>query len=201
MNNLFSDLKNLFQNLPGIGPRQASRFIYSLVDFSNEDRKKMGELISYLNKSLKRCEDCFRIFSISQNNATGNICGFCDKNSARDQTKMMVLEKDSDLFNIEKSGFYNGYYFVLGNLLDPLEKNTAEERIKILKNKTAGKKNVEIILALSPSKLGEFTCEYITKTLNNHSFKITRLARGLSSGTDLEYADENTLKHALENRK
>ena len=214
----FQELKNLFQKLPGIGPRQASRFIYTLVDFSEEDRKKMGELVLSLDEYLKRCGSCFRIFSIQfpllDKEGRGEVvCGFCSNSSHRDQSKIMVVEKDSDLFNIEKTKLYNGAYFVLGKLFDPLEEAGIKERIDFLKNKIKkmgergimgemGEKNgqAEIILALPPSKQGEFTCEYIKKILGE-KISTSRLARGLSSGIDLEYADENTLRHAFENRK
>lgn len=195
MDNFFQELKSFFQKLPGIGPRQASRFVYSLVDLKNEEREKMGELIGSLDKYLRRCGSCFRIFSVG-----GEVCAFCSNLSTRDQAKIMVVEKDSDLFNIEKTKLYNGAYFVLGKLFDPLEEAGIKERIDLLKNKIGKYSRMEIILALPPSKQGEFTCEYIKKILGE-KILISRLARGLSSGTDLEYADENTLRHALENRK
>lgn len=197
-NNFFQQLKIFFQKFPGIGPRQAGRFIYTLVDFSKEDKKKMGELISSLNQYLKRCESCFRIFSVGE--VENKLCGFCLGIGNRDHSKIMIVEKDSDLFNIEKTKLYNGSYFVLGKLFDPLEESGIKERIDFLKNRIQKGGRTEIILALSPSKQGEFTCEYIKKIMGEKNL-ISRLARGLSSGTDLEYADENTLRHAFENRK
>ncbi|MEK7503126.1 MAG: recombination mediator RecR [Patescibacteria group bacterium] len=195
MNNFFNELKSFFQKLPGIGPRQASRFVYTLVDLTKEDREKMGELISSLDKYLRRCGSCFRIFSVG-----GDVCSFCLSTSPRDNFKIMVVEKDSDLFNIEKTKLYNGAYFVLGKLFDPLEEAGIKERIDFLNKKIKKNEQAEVILALPPSKQGEFTCEYIKKIIGDKVF-LSRLARGLSSGIDLEYADENTLRHALENRK
>ena len=192
-NNFFAELKSFFQKFPGIGPRQASRFVYSLVDFSEDERKKMGEMVGGLDKHLRRCEKCFRVFTVSP-------CSFCSSTSHRDKSKIMVVEKDSDLTNFEKTGEHKGTYFVLGGLFDPLGENlTPKNRIEILKNNS--KNFGEVILALPSTKLGDFTSEYIKKSLPEGSIKITRLARGLSSGVELEYADENTLKHAFLNRK
>lgn len=197
-NDFFTELKTFFQKLPGIGPRQARRFIYSLVDFSSEDRKKMGESVLSLDKYLRRCENCFRIFSTSP--PEREVCNFCDSNSRRDKFKIMIVEKDSDLLNFEKTGIHKGLYFVLGGLFDPLDENQVPKiRIEALEKNIS--KNSEVILALPSTKLGDFTSEYIKKTLSQRSLKMTRLARGLSYGVELEYADENTLKHAFENRK
>lgn len=194
-NNFFEELKNFFKKFPGIGPRQAEKFVYSLVDFNTEERKKMGEMIMFLDKNLQRCTTCFRIFL-----GSGDICSFCSSSSQRDHSKIIVVEKDSDLINFEKTGIHKGIYFVLGGLFDPLDDNkTPKIRIEILKNNIARAK--EVILALPSTKLGDFTSEYIKKTISSDSFKITRLGRGLSYGVELEYADESTLKHAFENRK
>lgn len=194
-NNFFEELKDFFKKFPGIGPRQAERFVYSLVDFTTEERKKMGEMIVSLDKHLQRCGTCFRIFL-----GSGDICSFCSSSSQRDHSKIIVVEKDSDLLNFEKTSIHKGVYFVLGGLFDPLDDNkTPKIRIEILKNNIAKAK--EVILALPSTKLGDFTSEYIKKTISSDFFKITRLGRGLSYGVELEYADESTLKHAFENRK
>lgn len=194
-NNFFEELKDFFKKFPGIGPRQAEKFVYSLVDFNTEERKKMGEMILSLDKNLQRCGTCFRIFL-----GGGGICSFCSNYPQRDHSKIMVVEKDSDLINFEKTGIHKGIYFVLGGLFDPLDENkTPKTRIEILKNNIASAN--EVILALPSTKLGDFTSEYIKKTISSNSLKITRLGRGLSSGVELEYADESTLKHAFENRK
>lgn len=238
--NFFNELKALLEKLPGIGPRQASRFIWTMLDFAPEERKKLSELIGALDKHLVRCVVCFRaapsdlasVATSAKEAASakeGFICSFCRPNPSRDQSKIMILERDSDLFNIEKSGIYKGLYHILGGALDPLEGDSiVRERIKKLYERTSnqlpaaspwqagsrklGVGSYEIILALSPTKLGEFTASYIEKILEplvksknlpdgKAGIKISRLARGLSTGTDLEYADEITLKQALDNRK
>jgi len=192
----FQELKKLIEKFPGVGPRQASRFIWALLDFGQNEREKMANLISSLDHNLKRCGECFRA-----NQA--KLCSFCRPNSSRDRSKIMILERDSDFLNIEKSKIYNGLYHVLGGAIDPLESssNLARERIKALYSRVEALKPKEIILALSPTKLGEFTINYIIKVLEPLKIKTTRLGRGLATGTDLEYADETTLKQALDNRK
>ena len=192
----FQELKKMIEKFPGVGPRQASRFIWALLDFEQKDREKLSALINNLDKNLVRCGACFRA-----NQA--KLCSFCQPNSSRDRSKIMVLERDSDFLNVEKSKIYNGLYHVLGGVIDPLESssNLARERIKALYSRAEKVKPKEIILALSPTKLGEFTTNYTIKVLEPLKIKTTRLGRGLATGTDLEYADETTLKQALDNRK
>ncbi len=192
----FTELKIFFEKFPGIGPRQASRFIWALVDFSENDLEKFGKLIADLNKYLIRCSECFRISSVA-------VCSFCVLNSKRDHSKIMIVESDNDVINIEKAKIYSGLYHVLGGVYDALEENpVVRERIKALYGRVSKKAPKEIILALSPTKLGGFTAGYIEKILEPvQKIKITRLARGLSTGVELEYADEITLRQALDNRK
>ena len=235
-NDFFNELKKLFEKLPGIGPRQASRFIWAMVDFSGDERKKMAQLINSLDKHLFRCGECLRVFSVAAPHSStlgvgglqtpsvfpqgAALCSFCKPNFSRDHSKIMVVERDSDLSNIEKSGAYNGLYHVLGGIINPLQDNQrARDGIKKLFERLnsrpvssksdfrSGKKpdffpsGREIILALSPTKLSEFTGNYIVKVLEPLKPKITRLGRGLATGTELEYADETTLRQALDNRK
>ena len=134
----------------------------------------------------------------------GKKCSFCGENSKRDPKILMVVERDNDLINIEKSKIYNGNYHVLGGVLDPIyEGNQARARIKTLYNRlsSTAQNKPEVILALSPTKMGEFTSSYIEKILEPLEIKTTRLGRGLSSGVDMEYIDESTLKQAIDNRK
>ena len=213
--NFFNNLRKLLEKLPGIGPRQANRFLWALLDFKDEEQHELSNAIGEIPKHLKRCNICFRAFSVKNGE---KICSFCSPNSKRDKNKIMVLEKDSDLLNMERAGVYDGLYHILGGMIDPLEeKSLVRERIKKLHERLSalpGKKSdfpgksdfeegkaSEIILALSPTKLGEFTSNYITRVLEPLKVKITRLARGLSTGVELEYADEMTLKNAFDNRR
>ena len=201
----FQDLKKLLERFPGIGPRQASRFIWALLDFEQKDKEKLSALISSLDKNLVRCGECFRahLAAKSPSGDLAAICLFCRQNSARERLKIMVVEKDSDLINIEKTKIYNGLYHVLGGVINPLESSSdlVRERIKALYSRVEALKPKEIILAISPTKLGELTASYVIKVLESLKVKITRLGRGLATGADLEYADETTLRQALDNRK
>ena len=218
----FVGLRKLFEKFPGIGPRQANRFIWAMLDFAPDEQKALGETILALSSRMKRCNACLRVFPITDSET---ICSFCLPSSKRDHHMLMVIERDSDLLNIEKTGIYHGLYHVLGGALDPLqEQSIVRKRIKALYERLENfsqKKNVpplEIIFALSPTKMGEFTAQYIQKILEPlfgnprlaedgesrrapAKLKITRLGRGLATGMELEYADELTLKQALDNRK
>ncbi|MDP3934900.1 MAG: toprim domain-containing protein [Candidatus Giovannonibacteria bacterium] len=214
--NYFLELRNLLEKLPGVGPRQAARYVWAFLDFGKKEREKLADLLENLDKNLRRCAECFRAFM-----GAGVVCGFCSPASRREHQKIMVLERDSDLLNMEKSGVYKGLYHVLGGIINPSDENTvARERIKALYervNLDAGRPSgrpasLEIILALATTKLGEFTASYIEKVLEplhlpageagkSKKIKISRLARGLSTGVELEYADEMTLRQALDNRK
>lgn len=203
----FIELRKLFERFPGIGPRQANRFIWALLDFDIDSQKKLGQAILELPLHMHRCAECFRVFPIKNGEA---ICSFCIESTSRDTSRIMIVEEDSDLLNIEKTKLFNGLYHVLGGPLDPMEEHSVvRDRIKALFERVSKsldiQKNGEIILALSPTKLGEFTSEYVKKVLEplakKYNIKITRLGRGLSTGIELEYADELTLKQALDNRK
>jgi recombination protein RecR len=199
----FIELRKLFERLPGIGPRQANRFIWALLDFDAESQKKLGQAILDLPMHMQRCSTCFRVFPIKESEKT---CSFCLENTRRNKSRIMILEQDSDLLNIEKTKLFDGLYHVIGGPLDPLDKQSiVRERIRALYDRISAsqelKTNGEVILALSPTKLGEFTSEYIKKVLEPLKLKITRLGRGISTGIELEYADETTLKQALDNRK
>lgn len=221
----FIKIRALFEKFPGIGPRQANRFIWTLLDFTSEEQKQLGEAILDLHKQMCRCNICMRIFPLlrpSEEDSSWQAlttCSFCVQESHRDHAHIMVVEHDNDLLNIEKTKLYSGLYHVLGGTLDPLdENNVVRERIKKLYERlsrgktsdvpeTSDVEEREIILALSPTKLGEFTSEYIKKVLEpllrdrTPKLKITRLARGLATGVELEYADEITLRQAIDNRK
>ena len=214
--NYFLELRNLLEKLPGVGPRQAARYVWAFLDFNKKDREKLADLLENLDKNLRRCAECFRAFM-----GIGAVCGFCSPASRREHQKIMVLERDSDLLNMEKSGIYKGLYHVLGGIIDPSDENTVtRERMKALYGRAnldagvppplAGRASgrpasLEIILALPTTKLGEFTASYFEKILEpikkSKKMKISRLARGLSTGVELEYADEMTLRQAMENRK
>ena len=205
---IISKLIEFFQRLPGIGPRQARRFVYALVDEDIKILEEFSGLLGKLKREISRCSECFRVFE-----GKGEICQICH-NSSRDSSKLLVLEKDADLENMEKNRIYEGKYHILGGLLSPLRPKEQDKlRLKELYRRVEASKDVrEIILALSATTEGDMTVRYIEKILEPvqnarrparpaGELKISRLGRGLSTGTELEYSDRDTLKHAFENRK
>ena len=199
-------LTEYFTKFPGIGQRQAKRFVYFLLTRNHSFLKEFTDLVLRLKKNTKMCSSCFRFYSENSNNS--HLCNLClDKN--RDKSLLMVVAKDADLNNIERIGDYNGSYFILGGLLPILEKNP-EERIRInpllnlVKEKLESGDLKEIILALSLNPEGENTIQYLLKSLKSlsekHNLRIATLGRGLSTGTELEYLDDDTFQNAFKNR-
>lgn len=197
-------LTEVFKEFPGIGERQAKRFVYFLMSRNGNYTENLSRLISDLKKEVNQCKDCFRFFLLQNNK--GNICEICG-DASLDQATLVVVEKDSDLESIKKSKVYNGKYFILGGLVPIVEKNTSSRiRINELKTKISNSKNLkEVILAFSLSPQGDHTDFYIRNQLKDitdaQNIKISSLGRGLSTGTELEYSDNDTLKNALKNRQ
>ncbi len=203
---IIDKLTEVFKEFPGIGERQAKRFVYFLMSRSGAYSQNLSSLILDLKKEVAQCKECFRFFIF--NNEQKNICEIC-ANPHTDNSMLMVVEKDSDLESVKKSRTYHGKYFVLGGLVPIVEKNT-KSRIRInelIEKIKKDKKNglEEIILAFSLSPQGDHTDFYIrgqlkelTESLN---IKVSSLGRGLSTGTELEYSDNETLKNALKNRQ
>lgn len=199
---LLNRLSQIFGEFPGIGPRQAKRFTYFLLGRGKSYTDELIKLISELKEQIKSCPVCFRFHSYK--NSAG-ICRICeDKN--RDNEILMIVSRDVDLDAVERSHFYNGKYFVLGGNVPILEKEPETKiRIKeLLKKIESDLKIKEIILSLNANPEGEHTADYvksrISKTFADRMIKITVLGRGLSTGTELEYSDTDTIKNALKNR-
>ncbi len=198
MNTKFKNLVKLFQRLPGVGPRQAARFAIALLEQPEENLRELGESINNLKRDVGFCGECF---NISDNHS----CHICH-DTKRDRNKLMVVEKITDLESIEKTGLYKGLYHVLGGAINPLDKiNPANLRIKELEKRLGEmtkSNDIELIIATNPNTPGETTALYLKDIFaNKKGVSITRLGRGLASGSNLEYADELTLKHALDYRK
>lgn len=208
---LIDKLSEIFKEFPGIGERQARRFVYFLMSRTGAYNENLSSLILDLKKEISQCRECFRFFIIKQNNRE-NICDICG-NSNTDSSVLMIVEKDSDLESVKKSRVYNGKYFVLGGLVPIVEKNTKSRvRIEELKNKIKQEKSdrglpslKEIILAFSLNPQGDHTDQYVREQIKDicdkQNIKISSLGRGLSTGTELEYSDNDTLKNALKNRQ
>jgi recombination protein RecR len=188
-----------FSRLPGIGPKSASRLTFYLLTKPDTDVERFGNALLELKKSLKYCDNCFNITEETP-------CRICS-DPKREKSKIIVVEEPLDIVAIEKTG-YDGLYHVLGGAISPIEGIGPENlRISEILAKIKIDSGIEeIILATDPSLEGEATAMYlageikkIEKTKNK--LKVTRIARGLPIGGDLEYADEVTLTRALEGRK
>lgn len=199
-------LHELFRQFPGIGPRQAKRFVYFLLGTSDAYKKMLAKEILEIASHVTVCSSCYRFFD--NKGMDKRACSVCS-DASRDAESLMIVAKDVDLDAFEKSKAYKGYYFVLGNTLSLTEKDP-ESKIRtkelVLSIEDRVKKGLkEIILALSLNSEGENTREfiesYISPLVKMHSLKVSILGRGLSTGTELEYSDAETIKNALLGRK
>lgn len=193
-----------FSKFPTIGPRTAARFVFYLQKLPKKEVKDLIESIINLKKYLKTCSFCFNTFEDEK-----NLCEIC-KNPLRDKTLLCLVEKETDLISLEKTKQYKGLYFILEGVLSSpkkgkIKKLQVQELVNRIKNpQKFGILNSEfneIILALNPTTKGEAVILYLQRALKPLNKKITRLGRGLPLGGELEYADEETLKSALEGRK
>jgi recombination protein RecR len=201
-----SQLSGYFEKLPGIGPRQARRFVYYLLNQDDDFLKRFAKSISELKKEVARCPDCRRFFGKKPGH---NSCGICEEKT-RNASELLIVEKDIDFENIEKTGFYKGKYFILGGLVPLVGKNMPEDialkdLYKKIEKETKENTLKEIILAFSATLEGDNTSKYIEKILepaaSEKKIKISRLGRGLSTGTELEYSDKDTIESAFKNRR
>ena len=206
MQDTFAKLAELFARFPGIGPRQSKRFVYFLLASPSGVRDELVRLILELKKIVGVCGQCRRFFTLGANRAA--LCSICG-DPKRDHALLMLVEKDVDLETVEKARSWNGTYFVLGGTVPILEKKPAahvrlQQLEKLIGERGASGTLKEIVLALSLTTEGEYTAEYLEKELAplaaKHGFKLSTLGRGLSTGSELEYADPETIKNALKNR-
>ena len=184
-----------FESLPGIGPKTAARLTYYLLHAPDALSEKIAESVGSLKKGTKICSVC-------QNITEGSPCEICE-DSERDKSLICVVEDPLDVWAIEKSGSFKGLYHVLHGVIAPLENIGPEElRIReLLARLGENSKISEIILATNTSMEGEATAMYIQRLVKPLGIKTTRIARGIPIGAELEYADEVTLRRALEGRK
>lgn len=177
-----------------MGPKTALRFVYALLAKSPTDVSKLARTLLALHDHIKACQGCGAFTS-------ANPCNIC-KDPKRDAAMICVVAESRDISTIEGTGEYNGRYHVLGGLLSPLEGSTPDTlRIGELFSKLSQGTVKEVVLAISHDLRGESTMLYLGKRLAQYPAKITRLARGLPLGADIEYADEVTLADALRGRK
>ena len=199
MNDNIEDLAHAFARFPGIGPRQAKRFVYHLLQTTPAERSRLSDLITKLGSDIRQCALCMRFSPINRD----NLCNYC-ADSSRDDALLMVLEKDQDLQAVERAHAYRGRYFILGGIISLSGKGAIRERdlIRVVENRS--KKGLEeIVLALSATSEGEHTADRVRELLRplQGTLRITELGRGLATGSELEYSDPQTLTSALQNRK
>ena len=193
-------LTEYFKEFPGIGPRQAKRFVYFLLRKNARYTNELAELIPRVRKQVVTCPDCFRYY-VPQGTQTN--CAICSA-SDRQPSTLMIVARDTDLEAVEKSDTYEGNYFVLGGTLPVLEDDIQkyirlrELEALIAKRQTAGLR--ELIIALNANPDGDNTARFLKQKLTPLGLIISILGRGLSTGSELEYADSDTIKNALKNR-
>lgn len=209
MSNFPPPIKNLldhFSRLPGVGPKTALRFVFYLLKQPKEEVVKFAAALGAVKSSISTCNVCQNFLEKNPcSEQSQGACPIC-ADSRRDHTAICVVAQHQDLPVIENTGEHHGTYHVLGGVLDPLHGITPEQlKIKelVARIQSSNGKIKEIILALNPDLEGETTMLYLTKLIKSFGkpIKITRLARGLPMGSDLEYADEVTVSDALKGRK
>ena len=192
--NALERLVEQLRRLPGIGSKSARRLAYHLVEMDQEDVDQLGNTIVEAKGATHHWSICFNLSS-------QDPCEFCS-NPQRDQTTIMVVESSRDVMAIERSGDYRGLYHVLEGALSPMEGIGVEDiRIKELVTRLHDGVVHEVILATDPDVEGEATALYISRLLQGSGIKVTRIARGVPVGGDIEYADELTLGGAVNNRQ
>ncbi|MFZ6018773.1 MAG: recombination mediator RecR [Chloroflexota bacterium] len=185
-----------FERLPGIGPKTASRLTFYLLRAPEEISRTLAEALLALKSDTGLCQVCFNITRAGQ-----EICDIC-ASSQRDEGVICVVEEPLDVLALERTAGYFGRYHVLHGVLSPIEGIGPDDlKIKPLLERVRSGKVKEVILATNPSMEGDATALYIQQQLAESKVRITRLARGLPVGGDLEYADQNTLLRALAGRQ
>ena len=180
--------------LPGIGPKSAQRLTYYLLRVPESEARTLAQAIVELKEKIILCSVC-------QNVTETDPCGICS-DAQRDQSMICVVEEPLDVLAIERTRGYGGLYHVLHGVISPME-GVGPEDLKFnelaarLRNGTVR----EVIMATNPNLEGEATAMYVSRQLGSMSVRVTRLARGLPTGADLEYADDVTLARAIENRQ
>lgn len=189
---IFQKLIENFSTLPSVGPKMAERLVLFLFKQDNEKILEFAHNLTQL-KNLTHCKKCFNI-------AEGELCSIC-ANGHREKSAICVVEDSLDVISIERTGLYKGVYHVLGGSLDTNSENP-DLKIPELIQRIKIEKPQEVIIATNPTTEGDLTSLYIKRKLQDFkNLKITRLGRGLSTGSDIEYADEITLSSALTNRE
>lgn len=187
------NLIDFFSRLPTVGPKTAERYVFYLLKQNPEELQKFAQSIAELKEKIQICEHCFAVSESSP-------CEVCS-DTKRDHTTLCVVSNTRDMISIESTRNYNGVFHILGGVLNAIEGIKPEQlNIKPLAKEIKKGNIKEVILALNPTLEGETTAMYLAKLLKPYKTKVTRLAKGLPMGSDLEYADEITLSNALKYR-
>jgi len=190
-------IKNLiksFTKLPGVGNKTAQRFAYHLLERNREAGMELSKSLELAMTHVKNCKDC-------QTLTENEICSICS-NPDRDNSILCIVETPNDLNLIEESGIFKGKYFVLGGYLSPIDGITPEDLgLDVLESKIKKSEIIEIILATNATIEGEVTAHFIKNMTRGLNLNVTRIAHGIPIGGELEYADSNTIAHALSDRK
>jgi len=199
MRDRIEELSAAFNRFPGIGPRQARRFVYHLLAVPQGDRTRLADLIANLGNDIRQCSTCMRFSPVNRE----GLCDYC-ADPMRDDGILLVVEKDQDLVSVERAGTYRGRYFVLGGVLTLSGKGAIRERDLVRVVEARAKAGLrEIVLALSATSEGEHTADRVRELLSplRGPILLSELGRGLATGSELEYADSATVSAALQNRK
>ncbi len=195
-------LINSFLRFPTVGKRTATRFAFYLLNAPNQEIQAIIDNLRELKSSVTLCNLCFS--SVLKND--DNLCKIC-KDKKRERETLCLIEKETDLLSIEKTNEYHGLYFILGGTVAPLKKQDFKNiRVDELKDRIINHKKYnlpkikEVIIATNQNTEGQATAIYLERVLKELNIKCTRLGRGLSTGSELEYADEETISYALKGR-
>jgi recombination protein RecR len=190
------NLINAFERLPGIGPKSASRLAFHLLRTQDDVAEKLAEALMALKTSTSFCKQCFNITLSSR-----EVCEVCS-DPLRDTTSICVVEEPMDVLVLERTGGFQGLYHVLHGVLSPIDGiGPSDLKIAPLLERVKSGNVREVIVATNPSMEGDATALYLRQQLIPMGVRMTRLARGLPVGSDLEYADQNTLLRALAGRQ
>jgi recombination protein RecR len=193
------ELARAFTRFPGIDPRQARRFVYSLLMTPARERQELAHLITNLAEHVHQCPLCQRYY----NGTRAVLCEYCT-DTHRDSSQLLLVEKDQDLAAVERAGTYTGRYFVLGGVLTLTGKGRIREKeLLALIDRRLAEGLTEVVLALGATSEGEHTTDYIRTLLMPYRdrIKLSMLGRGLATGSELEYSDAETLRAALASRR
>ena len=190
-----------FARLPGIGKRTAERLAFHILKASANEALPLAAAINDVKRNVRHCKTCYHL-------ADGDVCGIC-ADARRDRTCVMVVESPRDLIAVEQTGMYRGIYHVLMGRVSPLEGVRPEdltisdlaERVRRPERNTGGEPIQEVIFAMNPTLEGDGTALYITEALRTTGVRLSRLARGLPAGSQIEYANKSVLTDALQSRQ